>query len=81
MNNNLLNLRDERNQLFIASVIAVLCEQAPITIRLKDIEKYWSREIQRLQYDMILDVDNGTITFNLKEKTNEHSQSQESENH
>ena len=66
--NNILDLSDEYNQRFIASVICVLCEKAPLTIELSDIEKYWSGEIKRLQYDMVSDVRmlKGTITFSLK---------------
>ena len=67
--NNLLDLSDDKNQLFIASVIAVLCENGPIKLNLKDIEKYWNGDIQRLQYDLFANtnVKEGTITFSLKE--------------
>lgn len=68
--NNILDANDKTNHLFLSSVIAVLCENFPITIRLEDIEKFWNGEIVRLQYDMIYDVDKkqGSITFSLKEK-------------
>ena len=68
--NNLLDLSKEENQQFIASVIAVLCENSPITIRLEDIQPYWCGEIARLQYDMISDNDGktGVVTFSLKDK-------------
>lgn len=71
--NNLLDKNGENNFLFLASVIAVLCEQSPVTVNLKDIEKFWKGEIQRLQYDLIADVDtkNGIVIFSLKEKINE----------
>lgn len=66
--NNLLDLSKEENQRFIASVICVLCEQSPITIDLRDIERYWNGDIQNLQYDMAKDVETklGSITFSLK---------------
>lgn len=66
MNNNLLDLSDEKNQLFIACVVCVLCEQSPITINLDDIRKYWMGEIKNLQYDMASDGKSGSITFSLK---------------
>ena len=62
---NLLDLSDERSQLFIASCLAVLCESYPIRISLKDVQKYWNGEIRRLQYDMIPDINSGSITFSL----------------
>ena len=67
MINNLLDLSDENNQRFIASVICTLC---PITVNLQDVEKFWSGEIERLQYDLKADVEGktGTITFSLKDK-------------
>jgi len=66
--NNVLDLTQEFNQLFIASVICVLCEQESIEIDLQDIEKYWQGEVSRLQYDMKVDIQgkSGTITFSLK---------------
>lgn len=69
--NNILDLTNEYNQLFIASVIAVLCEASPITISIQDIRKYFMGDVQRLQYDMVSDGKTGSITFSLKEKTNE----------
>lgn len=68
--NNILDLTQEFNQLFIASVICVLCERESIEIDLQDIEKYWRSEVSRLQYDIRSnDVGGGTITFSLKPKT------------
>ena len=68
--NNILDLSKKENQQFIASIIAVLCENHPITIRIEDVEKYWYGEIQRLQYDMVMDVgsNTGSITFSLKDE-------------
>lgn len=65
--NNILTY-SEKNFLFLASVIAVLCEGSPITIDLKDIEGFWAGEIQRLQYDLVFENKQGCITFSLKEK-------------
>lgn len=67
---NLLDPQREHNFLFIASVIAVLCENSPITVSLADIEKYWDGDISRLQYDMAVNanVKDGVITFSLKDK-------------
>lgn len=67
--NNLLDLSTEGNQRFIASVLCVLCERNPITLDLRDIEKYWNGEIGRLQYDLVADEDakEGSITFSLKD--------------
>lgn len=72
--NNILDLTKPENQQFIASVIAALCEDGPITIELQDIEKFWCGEIQRLQYDMVSDLEGrvGFVTFSLKDK-NEHT--------
>ena len=68
--NNILDKNGEHNFLFLASVIAVLCENSPVTIDLKDIEKYWSGEIARLQYDMVSSATEkqGSITFSLKKR-------------
>lgn len=68
--NNILDSKNEHNFLFLASVIAVLCEASPITLNLKDVEKYWKGEIRRLQYDLVCDtnVQQGSITFSLKIK-------------
>lgn len=72
--NNLNNLLDSRgsehNFLFIASVIAVLCERSPITLDLRDVEKYWNGDISRLQYNLVYDgkQQEGSVTFSLKEK-------------
>ncbi|MCR4311507.1 MAG: hypothetical protein NUV54_03020, partial [Candidatus Taylorbacteria bacterium] len=62
--NNVLDLTKEFNQLFIASVICVLCERESIEIDLQDIEKYWLGGVSRLQYDMKADLQgkSGTIT-------------------
>ena len=70
--NSILDLSSESNQLFVASVLAVLCESSPITISLQDIEKYWRGDIKRLQYDMVADAEGktGSITFSLKDKWN-----------
>lgn len=68
--NNLLDPNVEHNFLFLASVIAVLCETSPITVDLKDVERYWKGDIARLQYDLVANVNvtQGAITFSLKEK-------------
>jgi hypothetical protein len=68
--NNILDMTNEYNQLFIASVIAVLCESSPITLELKDIERYWSGDIKRLQYDLVANEQeqSGHITFSLREE-------------
>lgn len=68
--NNILDGTNPENFLFLASVIAVLCENSPITIDLRDIEKYWNGGIRKLQYDMARDAGGkqGSITFSLKEK-------------
>lgn len=66
--NNLLDLSKELNQLFIASVIAVLCEQSPITLDLRDVERYWRGEIKRLRYDLVTQNGSGSITFSLRDK-------------
>ena len=68
--NNLLDSGAENNFLFLASVIAVLCETSPITLDLKDVERYWKGDIAKLQYDLVVnsDVRQGSITFSLKEK-------------
>lgn len=49
MNNILDPNGDSNNFLFLASVIAVLCEDGPITLSLSDIERFWKSDIQRLQ--------------------------------
>lgn len=66
--NNILDPSGKYNFLFLASVIAVLCEQSPITLSIDDVERFWAGEIQRLQYDMIASGDgkHGAITFSLK---------------
>jgi hypothetical protein len=68
--NNILDPNGEHNFLFLASVIAVLCEASPITVQLSDVERYWKGGIERLQYDMVADVGSkqGVITFSLKNK-------------
>lgn len=66
--NNLLDPKIENNFLFLASVIAVMCETSPITIDLKDIERYWKGDIARLQYDLVYWQGQGSITFSLKDK-------------
>ena len=68
--NNLLDGSKEHNFLFLASVIAVLCKEEPITVELKDVEEFWYGEIARLQYDLVADMNTktGHITFSLKEK-------------
>lgn len=66
--NNILS-PSENNHLFLASVIAVLCEKSPITLDLRDIEKFWSGQIIRLQYNLEADEkgQRGSITFSLKD--------------
>jgi hypothetical protein len=68
--NNILDSKNEHNFLFLASVIAVLCENSPVTLDLQDVEHYWSGDIQRLQYDLCADEkgQQGSITFSLKPK-------------
>lgn len=69
--NNLLNPENKDNFLFLASCIAVLCEQSPITLNLSDVERFWVRDIQRLKYDMVSEGKSGSITFSLKDKPDE----------
>lgn len=70
---NLLDPNEEYNFLFLASALAVLCESSPITLDLRDIERFWSGDIKRFQYDMVSDPSGktGSITFSLKEKVDE----------
>ena len=64
--NNILNPHgNDNNFLFLASVIAHLCEEGPVTMDLVDIEKFWTGDITRLQYDI---YDTKKITFSLKSK-------------
>lgn len=66
--NNILDANNKHNHMFLASVIAVLCESSPITLDLRDVEKYWSGGISRLQYDLVADTEKkqGSITFSLR---------------
>ena len=55
--NNILDPNgDENNFLFLASVVAVLCESGPITVSLSDVKKYWKSEIRRLHYNLVMVV-------------------------
>lgn len=67
--NNILDKNGENNFLFLASVIAHLCEKSPIVMDLAEIEKYWSGSITRLQYDIHSNgKGGGAITFSLRDK-------------
>ena len=70
-NNNILDPKGSPNNfLFLASVIAVLCEDSPLTVRMEDVKRFWDGDISKLQYDMVADLNTktGVITFSLKEK-------------
>lgn len=68
--NNLLDQNGEHNFLFLASVIASLCEKGHLTVNLSDIERFWGGDIIRLQYNIVCDIEKkaGHIVFSLKEK-------------
>ena len=69
--NNMLDLKKGENQLFVACVLSILCEDSPLVIDISKIKKYWDGEYKRLQYNLEIsdeDATEGFVTFSLEDK-------------